>query len=180
MANKPFNTYFGERIEVSGAPPPAGDFYLVDRDGVVGKTTFGLTGGFAEFTDDAAPTVITTVDTWTPLNDVLVVGEITPNLVFANNTFTYVGADSIAPIPIRAAISCIKTQPGEMTYKVGIAINGNPVAPSMSVGVTDAQRSFVSTVWYSALLQNYTITMMIKNISGDHDLIVTDGQLSVG
>ena len=180
MANKPFNVYFDERIEVAGSPPPQGFFYLVENNGVVEKTTFGLTGGFAEYQDDSVVTPITTVDTYVDVANTLILRELTPNMVFANNTFTYVGDNSIAAMPIRACISCIKYQADLMTYKLTIAINGAPVSASMSVGVTDVERSFVSTVWYVALQQNDTIKMMIKNISGDHDLICTDGQLSVG
>jgi hypothetical protein len=180
MANKPFNTYFDERITVTGAPPPAGDFYLVDRDGVVGKTTFGLTGGFAQGTDDATVTTIATVDTWTPPANTMTEEVITPNLVFAANAFTYVGESSIAPVQIRAAMSCIKTQADVMAYKIGIALNGTPVIASTSVGVDFVQRSFVSTVYYIALQQSDIVTMVVKNIGGDHDLIITDLQLSIG
>ena len=180
MANKTFATYFGERIEVSGAPPPAGDYYLVDRDGVVGKTTFGLTGGFAQFSDDSTVTTIATVDTWTAIANTLTEEVITPNLVFAANAFTYVGANSIAPTQIRAAMSCKKTEAVQMDYKIGIAVNGTPVLGSMAVGVIDTENSYVSTVWYQTLQQNDVITMIVKNIGGDHDLILTDGQLSIG
>ena len=180
MANKPFNTYYDERIEVSGAPPPQGFFYLIDNNGTVQKTTFGLTGGFAEFADDSIVTTIATVDTWTAIANTLILRELTPNVVFAANAFTYVGSNSIAPIPIRACMSCKKTGPIDMDYKIGIAINGTPVNASMSVGAIDTTTSFVSTVWYVALQQNDVITMMIKNIGGSDDLILTNGQLSIG
>jgi hypothetical protein len=180
MANKPFNTYFGERIEATGAPPPAGWFYLVDNDGVVQKTTFGLTGGFASAVDDNDVTTIAAADTWTAIANTLTEEVITPNLVFAANAFTYVGENSIAPTQIRAAMSCIKDFPDVMAYKIGIAVNGTPVIASLSVGVDDAQRSFVSTVYYVALQQSDVVTGIIKNISGDHDLIITDAQLSIG
>jgi hypothetical protein len=180
MANKPFNIYFGERIDFAGAPPPAGLQYLVDNDGVVQKTTFGSTGGFAAAVDDSDVTTISAAATWTPIANTLFEEVITPNLVFAANAFTYVGENSIAPVQIRAAMSCIKDQAAIMTYKVGIAINGTPVVASASVGVIDTQRSFVSTVFYVALQQNDVVTMVVENISGDHDLILTDAQLSIG
>jgi hypothetical protein len=180
MANKPFNVYYNERIPVSGAPPPGGDIYLTNRDSVIGSTTFGSTGGLAYFVDDSTVTTIAASATWTPIANTLVEEVITPNLVFAANAFTYVGENSIAPVQIRAAMSCIKDQPAIMTYKVGIAINGTPVIASASVGVIDTQRSFVSTVFYVALQQNDVVTMVVENISGDHDLIITDAQLSIG
>jgi hypothetical protein len=182
MANKPFNIYFGERIDFAGSPPPAGLQYLVLNDDVVQKTTFGLTGGFASVVDDSVVTTIVTADTWTVIANTLNEEVITPNLVFAANAFTYVGENSIAPVQIRAAMSCKKTEPVEMAYKIALAINGAPtgVIASTSVGVVDTQRSFVSTVFYVALQQNDVVTMVVKNISGDHDLIITDAQLSIG
>jgi hypothetical protein len=180
MANKPFNVYYDERVPVSGAPPPGGDIYLTNRDSVIGSTTFGSTGGFAAAVDDSDVTTITAPDTWTAPANTMTEEVITPNLVFAANAFTYVGADSIAPVQIRAAMSCIKNLAGTMAYKIGIAINGTPVIASTSVGVDDVQRSFVSTVYYIALQQSDIVTMVVKNIGGDHDLIITDLQLSIG
>ena len=180
MANKPFNTYFGERIDFAGAPPPAGLQYLVDNDGVIQKTTFGLTGGFASVVDDSVVTTIVTVDTWTAIANTMNEEAITPNLVFAANAFTYVGENSIAPVQIRACFSGIKTGGASMEFKVGIAINGTPVIASTSVGVDALKRSFVSTVYYVALQQNDIVTMVIKNISGNDDIILSDLQLSIG
>jgi hypothetical protein len=180
MANKPFSTYYGERILVTGAPPPEGDAYLVLRSGVVGYTTFGLTGGFAQGSDDSTVTTITTVDTWTDIANTLTEEVITPNLVFAANAFTYVGESSIAPTQVRFCFSGIKTGGASMVFKAGIAINGTPVIASTSVDIDAVSRSFVSTVYYLALQQSDVVTGVIKNIGGSDDIILTDVQLSIG
>lgn len=180
MGNRPFNQYYDERIEASGSPPPEGDFYLIERTGVVNKTTFGLTGALASFEDDSTVTTIATVDTWTDIANTLIEEVTTPTVVFAANQFTYVAANSIAPIAIRAAISCMKTEASAMDYKLVITINGTPVISSMSVSVDDTGRSFLSATWYRALQQNDIISLQVKNIGGNHDLMITDCQLSVG
>ena len=178
--NKPFNQYFFERIPAAGAPPVGGYQYLVDNDGVIEKTVFGDVAGFAGFQDDVIVTPIAAADTWTAISNTLLLRVITPNLVFASNAFTYVGNDTVAPTRIFASMSCIKDQATQMTYNITVAINGTEVVDHMSVGVVDTQRSYVSTTWFQTLQQGDIITMLIKNISGDHDLILTDGQLSVG
>ena len=180
MANKPFATYFGERLEATGSPPPAGYFYLVDNDGVIEKTVFGLISGFAGFQDDTVVTSIATVDTYTPISNTLIERVITPSLVFAANAFTYVGNDTIAPTRIFASMSCKKDQATAMTYKITIGINGTPQVDHMTQLVDDVGVSYLSTTWFHTLQQGDVITMLIANISGDHDLILTDGQLSIG
>ena len=180
MANKPFNVYFDERIAASGSPPVGGYDYLVDNDGVIEKTVFGDVAGFAGFQDDATVTPIAAPDTWTPISNTLVERVVTPNLVFAANAFTYVGNDTVAPTRIYAAMSCKKTQSSSMVYLITVAINGTPQVDNMSVDVNDVERSYVSTTWFQTLQQGDLITMLVKNIGGDHDLILVDGQLSVG
>ena len=180
MANKTFETYFGERIEFVGSPPVQGLFYLVDNDSTIQKTTFGLTGGFAQGSDDATVTTIATVDTWTDISNTLTQEVITPNLVFAANEFTYVGENSIAPVQCRASMSFLKTGGIAMVYKICIAVNGTPVISSTSVSADGVDRSYVSVVWYEALQQNDTVKMMVKNVSGSDDLQIVDAQLSIG
>ena len=180
MANKTFAQYMQDRIAASGAPPVGGYEYIVLNETVVESTVFGDLAGFAGFQDDAVVTPIATVDTWTPIANTLIERVITPNLVFAANAFTYVGNDTIAPTRIFASMSCIKDQASSMVYNVTVAINGTPVVDHMSVSVNDTERSYLSTTWFQTLQQGDLITMLIKNISGDHDLILVDGQLSVG
>ncbi len=182
MANKPFNVYFGERIAASGAPPVGGYDYLVDNDGVVEKTVFGDVAGFAGFQDDSIITTIPAVSTWVPIANTLLERVITPNLVFAANAFTYVGNDTIAPTRIFASMSCKKApiSSSSMVFRITVAINGTEVLDYMSVDVNDVERSYVSTTWFQTLQQNDVITMLVQNVSGDHDLILIDGQLSVG
>lgn len=180
MANKPFETYFDERIVLTGAPPPEGDQYLVLRSGVVYKTSFGQTRGFAHFTDDADVTTISTIDTWTDVANTLVNPSITPTLTFAANTFTYAGLDQLTPTPIRAAVSIIKPAAGSTAYSVGIAINGTVVAAHQTADVDDQDRVFIATEWHAALSAGDTITMKIKNRDNTDDIICQDGQLSIG
>jgi hypothetical protein len=180
MPNKPFNIYYGERLAFSGSPPPAGLQYLVDNDGVVQRTVFGAVSGFAGFQDDSIVTPIVTVDTWTPIANTLILRVTTPSLVFATNTFTYVGENTISPTRIFASMSCRKTEADEMTYKITVAINGTPQVDHMTLAVDDSGVKYVSTTWFQTLQQGDEITFLIANISGDHDLLLTDGQLSIG
>ena len=180
MANKTFETYFDERIELTGNPPPEGDFYLVERSGVVYKTTFGGTVGLAAGVDDSDVTTIAGVNTWTAPANTLVLEAATPTLVFADNTFTYAGFSQSVPTPITASTSLKKTQSASMVYKLGISINGTVVRAHTGVSVIDTEESFVSTRWVAALNPGDTIEMVIENISGDHDIILIDPQLSIG
>jgi hypothetical protein len=180
MGNKPFETYFDERIVLTGAPPPEGDQYLVYRSGVVYKTSFGQTRGFSQFVDDATVTTITTLDTWTDIANTLTNEAITPTLTFAANEFTYAGIDQLAPTAIRAAASIIKPAPGVAAYSLGIAINGTPVLAYSTVNALDTGIVFLATEWQVALSAGDTIKMMIKNRNNTDDIILQDAQLSVG
>jgi hypothetical protein len=180
MANKPFNVYYGERLLATGAPPPAGYKYLVDNDGVIEYTVFGQVSGFAGFQDDVIVTPIAAADTWTPIANTLLLRVTTPSLVFAANEFTYVGDDTISPTRIFASMSCKKDQATPMTYKITVSINGAPQVDHMTTFVDETGVQYVSTTWFQTLQQGDTIGFLIANISGDHDLILTDGQLSIG
>jgi len=176
----PFETYFDNRIVASGSPPPEGDFYLIYRSGVVYKTSFGSTAGQAYFTDSSDVTTITGVDTWTPPANTLVQVAITPTLTFAANAFTYVGADQISPTRVFASISGRMPDPVSVAVSVGIAINGTPVTPDQTTTFDDTTLSHVASSFYPVLSSGDVITMVIKNRNTTDDIILQDGQLSIG
>jgi len=176
----PFETYFDGRIIATGDPPPEGDYYLLLRGGVVYKTSFGSTAGFADFTDDTTPTTIAATNTWTDINNQFVDRAVTPTLVFENNGFTYVGASQNSPTRIRAAMSATKPDPGSVPYSLGIAINGTPVISYVTVEVTDGIYAFAATEYYHAMQSGDVITVIVQNRFNTDDITLQDGQLSIG
>lgn len=180
MANKPFETYFDERLILTGNPPPEGDMYLVLRSGVVYKTSFGQTRGFAAQSDNGVATNIVTVDTWTDIGNTLVEVAITPTLVFAANEFTYGGINQTAPTSIRAAITASKVDPGAEVFKLGISINGATPTSTVAFTVTDTETVFAAVEFQRLLQAADTIKMQIYNDESDGDIIIKDAQLSVG
>ena len=187
MANKTFETYFGERTVLTGAQAVAGDEVLVLRSGTVFRGSNVYIKANAILSDDATPTPMPVTDQWEAIAGTLTVDVLTPSLTFAANQFTYVSPNQIDPTVISASVSLRKKEAGagEEVYEVGIFVNasliGNGIKATVVEGVNPEDGIVAVTVQALHVLQvGDVIEFKVRNRTGTDDVTVQNAQLVVG
>jgi hypothetical protein len=181
MANKPFETYFGERTVLTGAQPVAGDELLILRSGTVFRGTNTFIKGSAILSDDATAITITVQDQWESIAGTLVVDVITPSLTFATNQFTFVSPNQINPTVISANVSLDKeVASGTQVYEIGIFVNDALIGNGIKAAVGESLTQGLSVSALHALQTGDVIELKIRNRDGIDNMTVANAQLIVG
>jgi len=179
MANKPFETYFGERTVLTGAQPVGGDEVLVLRSGTVFRGSNVFIKASAILSDDVTPTDITVTDQWESVGGTLVQDVVTPSFTFAGNIFTYVSPNQIDPTVVSGSVQ-VTIAADDDQVEVGLFVNDVLIGNPMGITANATEFRAVSVQALHVLQTGDTVEMKVRNRDAIVDITVTNAQLVVG
>ena len=177
---------FSEWVDLDLPTLPGGQ--LVDTDKLIvirGGAPFSVDPierfAYGSFAGNALVTTINTVDVWEAINGVLVDDPSTINYTLAASVYTHDAVDMLRPTPCFVSASFFKDGGGSAhNYEIGVFVNGSLVGGGMIDNGSSSLSGNAAAMVLFTLNNGDTVAAMIRNRTGNNNVLVTDLQLRIG